>query len=301
MSCSRMPREKLPRPSSERGLRPRKSRIRGSALETRRARNSYIRAPRNVTRAPTAIPSRTLNCAIDLRALRTWARWPAIVVSSSTAESSCFDSVFASPTPMLSVIFSMRGACMIESSPSPCLGSASTTRPFLPASLPRRTCTTSPFRIFMVWAISEHLRGKADDLHEVLLAQLARDGPEDAGAARVALLVDDHGGVLVEGDRRAVVAAERLLRPHDHCAYDLALLDGALRGRRLDSADDDVADPSVAAVVPADDADAEELAGTGVVGHPETGLLLDHGASPLVQFVLWGGENRAVQGRREHS
>ena len=28
------------------------------------------------------------------------------------------DSVFASPTPMLSVIFSMRGACMIESSPS---------------------------------------------------------------------------------------------------------------------------------------------------------------------------------------
>ena len=55
---------------------------------------------------------------MDFRALRTCARWPAIVVSSSIAESSAFASVFASPTPMLSVIFSIRGTCMIESRPS---------------------------------------------------------------------------------------------------------------------------------------------------------------------------------------
>jgi hypothetical protein len=63
------------------------------------------------------------------------------------------------------------------------------------------------------------------------LAQLARDGPEDAGAARVPLRVDDHGGVLVEADQRPVVAGVRLLRPHDDRLHDLALLDRALRRR----------------------------------------------------------------------
>ena len=45
-----------------------------SAMETSLSRNSYIRVPRNVTRAPTAIPSRNLKLAIDLRARRTCAR-----------------------------------------------------------------------------------------------------------------------------------------------------------------------------------------------------------------------------------
>ena len=71
-----------------------------------------MRAPRSVTRAPTGMPSRSLKLAIDLRARRTCARWPAIVVSSSIALSSCFASVFASPTPMLSVIFWSRGTCI---------------------------------------------------------------------------------------------------------------------------------------------------------------------------------------------
>ena len=92
--------------------------MRGSAIDTSRSRNSYIRAPRSVTRAPTGIPSRSLKLAIDLRARRTCARWPAIVVSSSIAASMAFASVFASPTPMLSVIFVIRGTCMIESSSS---------------------------------------------------------------------------------------------------------------------------------------------------------------------------------------
>jgi hypothetical protein len=64
------------------------------------------------------MPSRILNCAIDLRARRTCARCPAIVVSSSSAESSCFASVFASPTPMFSVIFSMCGTSIREETPS---------------------------------------------------------------------------------------------------------------------------------------------------------------------------------------
>src|SRR5581483_2498153 len=145
-------------------------------------------------------------------------------------------------------------------------GRASTTRPFLPRSLPVRTWTTSPLRIFMPLAISsEDLGCERDDLHEVLVAELTRDRAEDARAARVPLRVDDHGGVLVERDLRAVVAAVRLLRAHDDRAHDVALLDRALRRRGLDGADDDVADARVAAVRAAHHADAEQLAGARVV------------------------------------
>ena len=64
------------------------------------------------------MPSRSLKLAIDLRARRTWACWPAIVESSSIAASIALASVFASPTPMLSVIFVTFGTRMIESSSS---------------------------------------------------------------------------------------------------------------------------------------------------------------------------------------
>src|SRR5207249_3479592 len=114
------------------------------------------------------------------------------------------------------------------------------------------------------------------DLHEVALAQLAGHRPEDARAAGIALVVDDHGCVLVEGDRGAVVAAVRLLRPDDHRAHDLALLDRALRARRLHGTDDDVADPGVAAVGASHHADAEELAGAAVVCDAHSRFLLDH-------------------------
>src|SRR5215210_8069210 len=99
------------------------------------------------------------------------------------------------------------------------LGSVRSTLPVLPASLPDMTRTLSPRRIFSATisaslrhaprrAPSKHLRGERDDLHEVALAQLARDGSEDAGPARVSRVVDQHGGVLVEGDVGAVLAPE---------------------------------------------------------------------------------------------
>jgi hypothetical protein len=51
---------------------------------------------------------------------------------------------------------------------------------------------------------SEHLRGQRDDLHELLLAQLAAHRAEDARPARVAAGLDDDGRVLVEPDVAAV-------------------------------------------------------------------------------------------------
>src|SRR5215218_4379074 len=99
------------------------------------------------------------------------------------------------------------------------------------------TTTSSSRRIFA--AMLEHLRREGNDLHEVALAQLARDRAEDARAARVVLRVDEDGRVLVEGDVGAVVTPELLARANDDRRDNLALLDGALRGRLLDSADDD--------------------------------------------------------------
>src|SRR3954451_20548841 len=140
------------------------------------------------------------------------------------------------------------------------------------------TSTSSSRRIFRERVMSKHLRSEGDDAHEVAFAQLAGHGAEDAGPARRALRVDADGGVLVGGDVGAVVAAVGLLGPHDHGRDDLALADRALGRRRLDRGDDCVADAGVAPPGAAADADAEDLARTGVVGHAQPRLVLDHRA-----------------------
>src|SRR3954468_4981110 len=116
------------------------------------------------------------------------------------------------------------------------------------------TTTSSSRRILA--PMLEHLRRERHDLHEVALAQLTRDGPEDAGAARVVLRVDDDGGVLVEGDVRAVLAAVLLLRADDDRGDDRPLLDRPLRVGLLDGRLDDVAHARVAAARAAHNADA---------------------------------------------
>ena len=101
-------------------------------------------------------------------------------------------------------------------------------------------------------------------------------GPKMRVPRGLSAVVDDHRGVLVEGDVGAVVAPELLLRAHDDRLDDLALLDRALRVRLLDGRGDDVAHARVAAARAAHHADAEDLAGAGVVGDLEACLVLDH-------------------------
>ena len=284
------------------------------------------------------MPSRILNCAIDLRARRICARCPAIdrQLFDRGVELPCA-SVFASPTPMLSVIFAIRGhlhdrlsapsssfrsatelllvallearrvrsrtvaitcrspdrsrractrgrepscpsscagasrrasgACRSGRRPSrcetgsgaglvdhaarndlsgrPCGSSSGSARGFgaasidvevldehaaVPAGAPRGrgpacrgpcpsvTCTSVALAALSSFVPSQSTSGaRRDDLHEVLLAQLAGDRPEDARAARVALVVDDHGGVLVEARsscrRRGRTASSCARRP----------------------------------------------------------------------------------------
>src|SRR3984957_10793398 len=154
------------------------------------------------------------------------------------------------------------------------LGMARTTSAFLPLSLPDRTITWSPLWIFM----SKHLRCERHDAHEALVAQLAADGPEDAGPARLLLVIDENGGVLVEADVAAVGTPLLLLRPHDDALDDVALLDGSAGDGVLDRGHEHVTDAGVAPARPSEHADAEHLTCAGIVGDPEPGLLLNHRA-----------------------
>src|SRR5690606_29498908 len=107
------------------------------------------------------------------------------------------------------------------------------------------------------------------DPHEVPLPQFPGHGPKDAGPARVALLVDDHGGVLIEPDGGPVRPPGRLLGAHHYGLDHIALLDHAAGRSLFDRSDNHVADARVAAVAAAQHADAKQLLGAGVVRHLE--------------------------------
>src|SRR3954447_21475679 len=105
--------------------------------------------------------------------------------------------------------------------------------PPLPFAGPAITWTVSPF-LMRSLGISEHLRGQRDDLHELLVAQLAAHRAEDAGAARVTVVAEDDRRVLVEADVGAVRTPALLHRAHDDRLDDVALLDVPAGDRVLD-------------------------------------------------------------------
>ena len=78
----------------------------------KRSRNSYIRAPRSVTEAPTGTPARRPKLAIDFLARVTTGFWPVICASSPTTASSSFGVLLASPMPTFSTTFTIRGTCI---------------------------------------------------------------------------------------------------------------------------------------------------------------------------------------------
>src|SRR5690606_12930547 len=123
---------------------------------------------------------------------------------------------------------------------------------------------------------SEHLRRQRDDLHELLVAQLAPDRPEDARASRLVVVLDEHRGVLVEADVGAVGATLLLHRADDDGLDDVTTLHIGARDGVLDGGDDDVADARVAPPRATEHADGQDLLGTRVVGDSQSRLLLDH-------------------------
>src|SRR6202165_426576 len=122
----------------------------------------------------------------------------------------------------------------------------------------------------------EDLRSQGNDLHEVLVAKLARHRAEDAGTARVVLRAEDDGRVLVETNGGAILPAEFARGPDDDRLDHLALLHLAAGRRNRHGGCDDVADGGVLAVVAAHHPDQQDLTRTRVVRHLQPRLLLDH-------------------------
>src|SRR5688572_25996549 len=110
----------------------------------------------------------------------------------------------------------------------------------------------------------------------LLGAQLADDRAEDTGADRLLVVVDQHGRVRIEADRRSVGTVDVLRGPDDHRLVDVALLDAPARRRLLDRDDDDVAHAREAALGAAQHLDALDALGAAIVGDFEVGLHLDH-------------------------
>src|SRR5699024_9956710 len=68
---------------------------------------------------------------------------------------------------------------------------------------------------------------QGQDLHVVLVAQLAGHGPKDTGTSGVLVVLDQNSGILVETDIGAVGTADALGAADDHGLDDLALLHSA--------------------------------------------------------------------------
>src|SRR3954469_22248136 len=170
------------------------------------------------------------------------------------------------------------------------------TLPLAPLSLPAITTTVSPFLTF-TWSPppaesrsplrrcrapfhapswSEHLRCQRDDLHELLVPQLPAHRAEDAGTTRLGVVLDEHRGVLVEPDVRTVRTTALLAGTDDDGLDDVTLFHAGTRDGVLHGGDDDVADPRVAPTRTAENTDAKDLLGTGVVGDAQPRLLLNH-------------------------
>src|SRR5690606_22666522 len=106
---------------------------------------------------------------------------------------------------------------------------------------------------------SQHLRGEGHDAHEALVAQLPPDGTEHAGAAWGLVVLDEHGGVLVEADVAAVATALLLLHADDDALDDVTLLHGRAGHGVLDGGHDDVADRGVPTLRAPEHLDAQDL------------------------------------------
>src|SRR5687767_7411073 len=103
------------------------------------------------------------------------------------------------------------------------------------------------FRTLTFVCFLDDFRRERDDLHELALTKLARHGPEDTGPDRLACVVDEDRGVVVELDVRTVAATGLFHSANDDRSHHGAFLDGAVRRGFLDGGRDDVADAGVLA------------------------------------------------------
>src|SRR6058998_2465146 len=135
---------------------------------------------------------------------------------------------------------------------------------------------------------SKDLRRERDDLHEVSLAKLACDRPEDPRPAWLVLRIQQDCGVVVEANERAIGAAVLLRLTNDHRPHDLALLHARVRDRVLHRGDEDVADLGGRPGGRRQDPDHRELARPGVIRATDPRVGSDHSSA---FSAVWGSSS----------
>src|SRR5690606_25596238 len=233
----------------------------------------YALAP---TTAPLERNTRTLRPSTSLTPTRS--PLPVAGLNSATFEM-WIGRVFSTMPPGLLAIGLALTCFLTTFTPSTRTWSASTRASTVPRrflSRPVRTMTSSPLRMLFIEGSLQHFGGQRHDLHEALGTQFTRNGSEDAGADGLQLGVEQHGGVATETDQRTVFAAHALGGANHHGGVDFAVLDAPARGRIFDAHLDDVADTGITALGATEHLDAHDCTRTGVVGHVQRGLHLDH-------------------------
>src|SRR6266404_4914786 len=130
-----------------------------------------------------------------------------------------------------------------------------------------------------------NLRSQRNDLGEFLFAQLARHRAEHARPDGFARIVDQHRGIVVKPDVRAILAPPLFPHAHHNSFHYASLFYLAFRCRFLHRGGDDVAEARLQSRVAAHRHDAGQLARAGIVGHRQPGSHLNHWSAPL-SFLL---------------
>ena len=130
-----------------------------------------------------------------------------------------------------------------------------------------------------------------------LLARNSRGtGPKDTRADRLFLVVDQDGCIPVEPDHAAIGAANVLSCPNDNRLHHITLLDAAARNGFLDRDDDDVADGSIFPLGTAQNLDAHDTTGAGIIRDVEVCLHLNHIRPPSCCYRHgWGTKGPLCQ------
>src|SRR5467141_225771 len=126
-----------------------------------------------------------------------------------------------------------------------------------------------------------NLRSQRNNLGEFLFAQFARHRAEHARPHGLARIIDQHRGVVVEPDVRAILAPPFFPHPHHNRLHNSSLFDLAFRCCFLYRGGDDVAEARLQSRVAAHRHDAGQLARAGIVGHRQPGSHLNHWSAPL--------------------
>src|SRR5690349_82872 len=126
-----------------------------------------------------------------------------------------------------------------------------------------------------------NLRSQRNDLGEFLLAQFARHRAKHARADGLAGIVDEHRGIVVKPDVRAVLAPALFAHAHHHGFHHTSLFDLAFRRSFFHRGGDDIAEAGLQPRVAAHRHDAGQLARAGIVRHRQPGSHLNHWSVPL--------------------